>query len=164
MDKLTQANGTKCKCRCRTPQSFDSCCGLLSPSHTSKVVGKLLFWYLTKYDLTDYHSSHQTRNDTHTHRNSVSNTRCIARPQWASSLNQKSIISLIWSPVIIGPNQTSVYHVDLINDDHNKRWLIYWLMIFSVNKNLFYDTDRWPSLTNWEDKNGFSGNHWNLCK
>lgn len=118
----------------------------------------------TKYDLTDYHSSHQTRNDTHTHRNSVSNTRCIARPQWASSLNQKSIISLIWSPVIIGPNQTSVYHVDLINDDHNKRWLIYWLMIFSVNKNLFYDTDRWPSLTNWEDKNGFSGNHWNLCK
>lgn len=34
-----------------------------------------------------------------------------------------------------------MYHVDLINDYHNKRWLISWLIIFSVNKNLFYDTD-----------------------
>lgn len=117
---------------------------LLSPTHTAQLEGILLFWYLTKCDLTHkplpsptpnqkWNTHTDTRTHTyrlplslsHTHRwiqISPCHMRYTVRPQWALSLNHK--IHYLFHFVIghKGPNQRSMPHSEWINNGSNENW------------------------------------------
>lgn len=140
--QYTKSKWTTDDYQCHIPQSLSSCCGLLLPNTYRWTWRKIAF--LISHKVWPYSQKRSLNNSkpemgrTHTHIHSHSprwiqispcHVRYTARPQWASSLNQKSIISFILSSVIIGPNQRLMHHGEFINDWSNKNWLMGMIMI-----------------------------------